>query len=297
MNGTPTPGRRAQILLGIGAAAGLLMAAASVLERAPASSVGGDLPPDTAAIVNGVRISRADYDAALAIKAAERREPLTEQERRAVLEELIDEELLIAEAIALGVPRHEDTLRVGLITAMRESITASALSEQPTQEELDAFYRENADQFARVTSAHLRQVWVDGAWRGSMGAALAAARQVAERLRRGEPFADVAAALGDAPALPIPDQLMQRGDLQKVIGPTAAERAFALADGGVIDPVQRGEGYVVVQVVKRGPTEVPPLSQIEARVRSEMSQRAQELALKEHVEALRSSAEIRTGRP
>ncbi len=292
-------GRRADVLLALGAAAGLLMAAASILERAPEASgvSGAELPPEVVAVVNGVQLSRADYEAALGFEAAGGPGSLTQPERRAVLETLIDEELLIAEAISLGVPRHESSLRAGLITAMRESVIASALTEQPTAEEVAAFYRANAGQFARVTTAHLRQIWVDGARRGSMEAALRAAREAARRLREGEGFAAVADSLSDPTPVPLPDAMSHRADLQKVIGPTAVERAFALTDGGVIDPVQRGEGYVVVQVVKLGPVEVPPLPQVEARVRNEMSRRAQEQAIQEHLQALRGGAEIQVGRP
>lgn len=291
--------RRADVLLALGAAAGLIMAAASVLERAPDApgADGGELPAGVVAEVNGVQIARADYDASLAIEAAGRREPMSDDQKRAVLEKLIDEELLIEEAIGLGVTRHEDALRSGLITAMRESVVAAALAEQPTDADVAAFYQANAGQFARVTTAHLRQVWVGGAQRGSMEAALLAAQEAARRLRGGVSFADVTAALGDRPALSIPDELAHRADLQKVIGPTAAERAFALAGGGVTDPVQRGEGYIVVEVVKLGPSEMPPLPQVEARVRSEMGRRTQEQAIRDHVRALRDAAEIRVGRP
>ena len=75
---TPTASRRARALLALGAAAGLLLAGVSVLERAPRRNSGGELPEGIVAVVNGVPISRADLDAALALAAAGGSGPLSE---------------------------------------------------------------------------------------------------------------------------------------------------------------------------------------------------------------------------
>jgi len=113
------------ILLGAGAIAGLLLAASSVIVIVPPVAH-AQLPPGIVAEVNGVTITRAEYEAALSLATAGRDDAADQMVRDAVLDELINQELLVAEAIRLGLPRREAAMRTSLLAAMREAVIVSA---------------------------------------------------------------------------------------------------------------------------------------------------------------------------
>ena len=119
--GAAEPSRRAGILLGIGSAVGLALAAASLMES-----------PDDAAFsagvvakVNGVPIRRDDYLRAVAALASDRRNPLDDADRRHVLNRLIDEELFVQHALALGLAANDRRVRADLVSAVMGALVAS----------------------------------------------------------------------------------------------------------------------------------------------------------------------------
>ncbi len=287
------PRRRAEWLLGIGAAAGLGLAALSILEPAPVKA----LPEGAIAVVNGVEIRRADFQAALDIIERNRRDPVTDEDRSALVDRLIEEELMIQQGRALGIDRQDHVLRGGLIAALQESIIAAALSGPTSDEALAEFYRANAEFFSRVTQVRVHQMWIPESARRPADAARKVAVSAAERVRAGESFDAVTRELGTTPPEPVPDRLVDLAKLRRIIGATAAGWAFELGEGQVSDPIHKGEGYLVLFIAQRGEPEVPPLDTIEARVRAEMGRRQRSEAIRNYLDELRRAAEIRTAPP
>ncbi len=133
---------RGRALLLLGAMAGIAAAALGVIKPAPPE-------PDAVAWVGGRPIRRADYERALAAAAADRRAPLDATLRRHVLDRLIDEELLVARALEVGLPESDVRLRGAMARAMLESVVASGDGGEPSDAELRKFLDDNADAFAR----------------------------------------------------------------------------------------------------------------------------------------------------
>ena len=100
------------------------------------------LPPGVAALVDGRPILMADYQRALSLLAGDRREPLAPRERAHVLERLIDEELLIASALAQGALASDRSVRDAVTLAMVESIAADGASRAASEAELRASFVE-----------------------------------------------------------------------------------------------------------------------------------------------------------
>ncbi len=268
----------------------------SILEPAPVKTLDA-LPDGAIAVVNGVEIRRADYQAALEIIERNRRDPLTDQDRDELLDDLVEQELMIQQARALGIDRQDHVIRAGLIAALQESITASALTGPTSDEALADFYRENAVSFSRVTRVRVQQMWIPGSGRGPADAAREVAIGAVERVRAGEPFDTVAHVLGATPPEAIPDRLVDMAELRRIIGATAAGRAFTLGPGEVSGPIRKGDGYLVLLVVQRGEPEVPALDTVKARVRAEMGRRRREAAVRDYLDELRDVADIRTASP
>lgn len=77
----------------VGLAAALWSALGSPVPRGDRSQV------DVAAVVDGIAISRLDFERAVAAVSGDRREPLGRTDRERILDTLITEELLVARAL------------------------------------------------------------------------------------------------------------------------------------------------------------------------------------------------------
>lgn len=279
--------RRPTALLVAGALAGSILAAAGLASH---SSGGVALPEDLVARVNGEPIRREDYDRLLAAMASDRRSPLDDAMRRHVLERLIDEELLVQHALAIGLVRHDRRVRADLTSAVISSVVAEREDRQPTETELARFYERNRDFFTQPGRVRVRQIFFR-AGGGADEATLARARAIAERCRAGEPFEQLAA-LGDPPLAPLPDVPLPAAKLREYLGPTVATAALAIEAGRISDPVRSGSGYHVLQVLERSETSAPPLDEVRSHVIAEFRRRGGEEALRGYLDDLRGRAEI-----
>lgn len=286
----PRDPQRGLILLAIGAATGIVVAASGLV--ATGYGAGSSFPPGTAARVNGELIRAADYERLLAGLADDRGEPVTEEQRGQVLDRLIDEELLIQRGLELGLVRQDRRLRADLTAALLSSIVAETDDLKPSAVELQAFYDRHRDFFTQPGAVHVRQIFCRVPAVTSAATAQARAQAAAMRLRAGEDFAIVQRELGDRELSPLPDGLVPLAKLRDYLGPTAARVALALAPGEVSEPVRSGTGFHVLQMRARQPDMTPPLAEIEAEVTAEFRRRAGDQALRDYLADLRARADI-----
>ncbi|MCG8592349.1 MAG: peptidyl-prolyl cis-trans isomerase [Proteobacteria bacterium] len=271
-----------------GSLLGLAIAAGSLL----ADRQGDAVPADAVATVNGVPIARADYERVLAALAADRREPLGDAERERARDRLIEEELLVQQALQLGLARVDRRVRADLVQAMIESVKTDAAATPVDEKALREFYAAERDFFTVSGRLHVRQVFFRRPRSGEEAAVMARAQEARTRLRAGESFPAVRDSLGDAEVAPIPDALLPPQKLREYIGPTALRAALALEPGEVGDPVRSGSGLHVLWLVEREAAQVPGFEAIRAQVKAEWARRADDRALREYLEALRAGADV-----
>jgi len=278
---------RARWLLMLGALAGLGMAAASLL----GSGGSGRLPDGAVARVNETLIRTEEYERLLAALESDRRTPLGDEDRARVLDRLIEEELLVQHALALGLARSDRRVRADLVSAVLGSLAAATDGYEPDEDEIQAFYAENRDFFAGPGRLWVRQVFVavDGA--GEEAAAARAAR-ASERLRAGEPIDRVREELGSPEVAPLPDTPLPPAKLREYLGPTALLAALDLAPGQTSDPIRSAQGYHVLSLVERDPGGAPPLEEIVPQVRAELRRRSDDRLLRERLDQLRAAADV-----
>jgi peptidylprolyl isomerase len=273
--------RRSTVLLAAGALAGLALAAVQLVWRPGAATA---LSPDVVASVNGVAISRADFEQALAGVAGDRRSGLRVGDAERVLARLVDEELLLQRALALGLVRREPRVRGQLVSTMIDTVLAEAGSREPDEQELRRFYDANRQYFGqsgRIRLVHRAVPGTDAAAR-DQAVALAAA------LERGEtppPSPNVVTA---------PEALLPVSKLEQYLGPSVLQTALALPVGGVSQPIASTGGYHVVRIVEREDDVVPPFETVRATVRAEVVRRRGETALREYLKQLRAEADVVT---
>ena len=283
-------GTRGTVLLALGAALGVLAAAASLLGAGPLSGHG--LPPGAVARVNGTVIRADDYARSLDALGRDRRDGVTTGDRRHVLDRMIDEELLVERGIDLGLVRQDPRVRRDLTAAVIDAVVTGHDDRTPSDAELAAFYDREREFFARPGRLRVRQVWCRAASGSDDAAIEARARAAAKRLRAGDDIAAVRAALGDAELAPPPDVLLPPAKLLDYLGPTALRTALELEAGAVSDPVRSATGFHVLQVVEREGAWVPAREEIAEDLLAEYRRRVGERSLRAYLDGLRARAEI-----
>ena len=286
---SPSDGR-AQWLLGVGAALGLLLAAVGLMRGAPSDGEG--LPADAVAAVNGEVLLLEEYERAVQALASDRRDPIGEAEKRHVLNRLLDEELLVQRGLELGLARHDRRVRGDLVSAVIQAVVQQTETVEPDDGEVQDFYEENRDYFTRTGRLFVQRILVRAPSTGDE-AARARADEAAGRLRAGEPFAAVRDRLGDDPVARLPADYLPATKLREYLGPTATRTAMGLAPGEVSDPVRSASGFHVLMLVDREDGRVPPLSEIESEVRAELRRRSGDEALRDYLDELRERADVR----
>jgi len=173
---------------------------------------------------------------------------LTGAERRRIVEEHIDQEVLVREAYARGLDRGA-RIRGQLINKVK-FLLAEKLPE-PTDAELRAFFKENAERFALPASVTLDHVYY--------------------RDRDGVPDALRAALIGGLDPTELGDFHASLGrhvakitwrELLFVLGPKAAKAIFGLPEGEWHGPIESRLGVHFVRVTQRLPAQPVSYEQI-----------------------------------
>ncbi len=215
-----------------------------------ALALAAPLRAETLASVGSEKISRADFDAAVAVESANAKRELSADERAALLRSMVNQRLLVAEARRRKLDR--DPAVKGAVAEFERRL----LSERVYNEEVGAkaqvsaaqareFYDQNP---ALFDVAELSQIVVLA--QGDLAAAERRAQSLAERLKKApKTFAATAKKESDdAQSKPRGGDLgaLRRGMLL----PELEAAAFAAKAGDVVGPVRTQFGWHILQVRK-----------------------------------------------
>ena len=262
-------------------------------KRAPRRVIAAPIPDDAVAMVDGVAVQRVDYERALEALASDRRSPLGAADRRRVLDRMIDEELLVRKGLDLGLERRDGRVRSDIVASVVESVVSEATTREPSDADVAAFFADNQALFARPGRVRVRQILFRVTSGVSDAQALARANDAVKRLRAGEPFAQVASELGDAPLVELPTGRIDPATLREYLGPTVARSIEDLAVGIPSAPIRAAAGYHVIELVEREPGGSPELADVKDQVRAELRRRNEDAALRAYVDELRRGGDVR----
>jgi parvulin-like peptidyl-prolyl isomerase len=282
--------RRALVLLGVGLASGIALAAFGVAEPAPTG-----MPAGAVALVNGEPISREALarfsDALDRDREAGSRDGARRQQ---ALQRLIDEELLLQRGLELGLARRDPRARQAIVTAVVSAATAGAELEEPSDEELRSFYGQMEERFRRPLRVRVETARVGvGVESRSESQAFRTASQLVARARAGEAFDALRDELSDGPVAEVEGRAIGLGELGERLGGQVARDTAALEPGGVTDPLRTASGWVVLRLRDRSRGDVPAYELVRSQVRAEYLRRARDRAVERLLEELRQRAEIR----
>jgi hypothetical protein len=186
-----------------------------------------------------------------------RQRPPGPEELKGLIDDYVKEEILVREAIALGLDEDDTVIRRRLRYKMEFLSAAETDSVDPTEAELEACLAANREKFEIAQKVALQQVFVHpGLHEGRSS-------EVTESLRnllRSDPAVDPAT-LGDATTLPREMPLGPASAIAQVYGEEFAGEVVKLESGVWHGPVRSGFGLHLVRITAREPGRAPKLDE------------------------------------
>jgi hypothetical protein len=221
--------------------------------------------------------------------------PPTKVELDGLIETHIREEVMVREALALGLDRDDAIIRRRLQQKMEFVSEEAAALADPADAELAAYMKHHAEAFAVPARVTFRQVYLDPARRTA--SLQADVRRMLERLNSRGPGVDMAQ-LGDALMLLEPryENLAQH-ELERLFGREFADALVELKPGAWTGPIRSGYGVHVVKIEALERGGAPSLAEVRPLVEREWrNAKRQELA-KAFYEKLRAKYAIKVDLP
>ncbi len=245
--------RRSLILFAIGAALGLLIAGFGLFTAAGTKISG--VPAEDVALINGRHILRSDFITQVQIESAQPFDKTTREQRQKVLNEMIDEELLVQRGLEVDLAASDPDVRMAEVNGVQLQVDADVLAQQPSDEQLLAYYNARKDKYAAEGIMALRDLIIKPDDNTTAEQAREKAIKAAEAFRKGDTGDNVAAtySLKDSGKL-------DRGDLfdfavRIKLSPALYAAAAKLSNHQASEPVEEGGELHVLLMDKR---QAPP---------------------------------------
>jgi len=252
----------------------LLLAAA--IACAPLAAVADDA---VVAKINGVDIKQSDLDFAASEVGAQLANFPPADRRRMLLQFVIENELMAEAATQAALesgPSFDDRLKYHRRRALRDAYYDKSVRNAVTEEEAKKIFDEKIAGLKPEEEIHARHILV---------ATEAEAKEVEERLKKGEDFATLAKEKSKDPSAEGGDLgYFRRGQMLKPF----EDAAFALKEGEISKPVQTQFGWHIIKVEEKRTRPLPTFDQVKDQI---MSQLAAQKA-KETIRGLNANAKI-----
>ena len=202
---------------------------------------------------NVITIDRVQIDVRIAELEAIRGAPLSPEERQLVEDAYIDEQVLVREALDMGL---EADRRIDDILVQKMLHVLSGDVIQPTEDELREFYEANRASYTPESTLTIEEVVIAGD--------SPAAGDLVARLRVGASALELAES-SDARSSVL--RAVTGGDLRRLFGPVTAELILSANTEGWIGPHETVRGQHWFRIVERTTPELPPLDSVRERAR------------------------------
>jgi len=277
--------RRSLIALAIGAVIGLGVAGFGLFTAKGTGT--HTVPPEDAALVNQQPILISDFTTQLQNEFGIQAGKATEAQRRKVLNDMINEELMVQRGMEMNLPGSDPDVRSALVAGVELQNSANVLAKQPTEAEMQVYYDAHKERYRTQGVISLRDLFLPPGPQ-----AQATMEQVAKDLRAGA----------------APDAEIKKFNLSEGHKVNGEELDFAakihLGDrlytavvdakaGETTNPAVDKDGSVhVMQVGKRIPSVQLSLADASNQVFTDFKKDAQDRVQADNISFLKSKAEI-----
>ena len=220
------------------------------------------------------------------------------EQRRTVLEDMINEELMVQRGLEIDLPSYDPDVRNALVAGVELEVTADVLSQQPTPDELRAYYGRHRDKYSAEGVMQLRDLLVAIDAAHPPAAAPATALAAVTALRRGQSLDAVIKRFDLVDSGRFMDSgHADTGDifqfaLRAKLDDTLYQATLPLHDGEVSDPVPESDGvHLIVMIKHRFPVK-QTFEEASNQVWTDVKKEAQAKVRSANLTYLRSRADI-----
>ncbi len=215
---------------------------------APAEDIG-----EVLATVNGIQIGSKEFMTAAERKAPANGDTLSAEEKKEVLDGLVEEKLLYAAALKKGLDKDPKVQKVMVNTLLREEVYATVKNSDFTDEMLQAYYDQHKSEFIVPEKVQIRRILLKPSEARNDDATKAEAEKLRKEVAaKPDSFKDVAAKFSE-------DMYKRRGgDVGFVskegkpgLDQEIVDKAFGLETGAVSDVFKTTDGYNIIMVATR----------------------------------------------
>jgi parvulin-like peptidyl-prolyl isomerase len=293
--------RRSLVLLAIGAITGIAIAGYGLF-TAKGTRVHG-VPPEAIALVNQRPILRSDFVTQVQTQYSVRYAETTPAQRRKVLDDMIDEEMMVQRGLDVDLPSFDPDVRVALVAGVELQLFADVLAQKPSEVELQSYYDTHRGNYIRDGEMRLRDLVAAVSPQRPLATTQHDAAAAAAALRQGAALETVLTQFNLADSRRLMDSgHVDLGDVfdfaaRARLDPAVFAAARALTTGQVSDPVVAADGVHIEVMVKR----VPPAQRSFAETRNEVwrdvTEDGKRRVRENNLKYLRTKADIQIAAP
>lgn len=267
---------------------GLLIAliAATPADRARLAETGA------IAKVNNRHIDRTEYASAYQALLADKSKAPTANDKRLVLDRLIEEELLVQRGIEIGLLDGDATVRKTVAMAVIEFVLAQGGSDALSENSLRTYYEENKHLFAPANRLQVAQIFIPYGETPDDAAVIAQLEKVRTALRRGDDFSATAQSLGTEILPPLPRVMLTPAKMTDYLGPDLAAAAARLPQGSISDALAGPTGWHFFKIIRNQPGTPPAFEDIRRQIVDALRRDNDDDALRDYLNWLRGRADI-----
>jgi len=241
------------------------------------------LPNDVVATVNDKIIPSERYQTVIQLIENDKRDGLTEIDRKMALERIIEEELLVQYAYQNGFLEADDLLRKSIVRSVVDSIVEQSISVIPDKNILRDFYQDNLPVF--TLDEQYRIVILSSQDRSD----ITAAKQIWQQSYDIQKLENEIESIRQ---LEIPSGFISKLRLGTLIGPLLREVVLSIRIGETSKPIETIYGYSIVTLIDKKNKIVPEYSEIQEVVLQEFRRRQREDILDELLIDLKRQSDI-----
>lgn len=251
---------------------------------------------ETLATVNGVVIGSKEFEQAAARKSPASGDALSLEEKKEVLDDLVEEKLLYAEALKRGLDKDPKVQKVMVNTLVREEVFNKLKNSDFPDEVLQKYYEDHKSDFIVPEKVQIKRILIKVTPERDDAAAKAEAEKVRSEVSKSpDSFKDVAARVSEDP------YKRRGGDVGFVakegkpgLDQAIVDKAFGMETGQVSEVFKTEDGYNVIQVAARREQLERTYQQMKGTVLRKAKSAKQQEEYEAYVAKLRGEAKITT---
>ena len=241
------------------------------------------LPDNVAAVVNDKIIPSERYQTVIQLIKNDKRDDLTDIDRKMALERIIEEELLVQYAYQNGFLEADDLLRKSIVRSVVDSIAEQSISVIPNEKILRDFYQDNLPLF--TVDEQFRIVILSS----QNGSDINAGKVI---WQDSYDIPLLMNEIGSIKKLEISSDFISKYRLGTLIGPLLRDVVLSLKLGETSEPLETIYGYSIVTLIDKKDRVVPDFKEINEIVLQEYKRRQRETILNDLLSDLKRQSDI-----